>query len=36
MVSGTFAQLFTREHLSELYGLPIRTFDRDGRFFVAY
>jgi iron complex transport system ATP-binding protein len=36
MVSGTFSQLFTREQLSELYGLPIRTFDREGRFFVDY
>jgi iron complex transport system ATP-binding protein len=36
MVSGTLAELFTREHLSELYGLPIQTFDREGRFFIDY
>ena len=36
MVSGTFAELFTGEHLSELYGLPIRTFDEEGRCYVDY
>jgi iron complex transport system ATP-binding protein len=36
MIWGAFPQLFTREHLSELYGLPIRTFDREGRFFIDY
>ncbi len=36
MASGAFAELFTGEHLSELYGLPIRTFDRDGRCYVDY
>jgi len=36
MISGTLAELFTGEHLSELYGLPIRTFAQDGRFFVDY
>jgi iron complex transport system ATP-binding protein len=36
MISGTFSDLFTEEHLSDLYGLPIRTFDRDGRRFVVY
>lgn len=36
MVCGPFAELFTGEHLSELYGLPIRTFERDKRYFVEY
>ena len=36
MISGTLEELFTGEHLSELYGLPIRTFQRDGRFYVEY
>jgi iron complex transport system ATP-binding protein len=36
MIWGSFPDLFTREHLSELYGLPIRTFDREGRFFIDY
>jgi iron complex transport system ATP-binding protein len=36
MVCGAFEELFTGEHLSDLYGLPIRTFERDGRFFVEY
>jgi iron complex transport system ATP-binding protein len=36
MVCGAFAELFTGEHLSALYGLPIRTFDHDGRCYVDY
>jgi ABC-type cobalamin/Fe3+-siderophores transport system ATPase subunit len=36
MASGAFAELYTGEHLSELFGLPIRTFDRDGRCYVDY
>jgi len=36
MDSGVFAELFTGEHLSELYGLSIRFFDRDGRCYVDY
>jgi iron complex transport system ATP-binding protein len=36
MISGSFSDLFTEEHLSDLYGLPIRTFHRDGRSFVVY
>jgi iron complex transport system ATP-binding protein len=36
MTSGVFTDLFTPEHLSELYGLPIRTFRRDGRSFIDY
>jgi iron complex transport system ATP-binding protein len=36
IVCGAFTELFTGEHLSALYGLPIRTFERDGRFYVEY
>ena len=36
MVCGPFAELFTGQYLSELYGLPIRTFERDKRYFVEY
>jgi len=36
MTGGAFTDLFTPEYLSELYGLPIRTFHRDGRFFIDY
>jgi iron complex transport system ATP-binding protein len=36
MACGAFAELFTGEHLSALYGLPIRTFEHDGRFYVDY
>ena len=33
---GSFTELFTGAHLSALYGLPIRTFHHDGRYYVDY
>lgn len=36
LLCGSFAELFTGEHLSALYGLPIRTLHHDGRCFVVY
>jgi iron complex transport system ATP-binding protein len=36
MITGPFAEMFTGRHLSELYGLPIRTFHRDGRAYLEY
>jgi iron complex transport system ATP-binding protein len=36
MICGPFSSLFSEEHLSALYGLPIRTFGKDGRRFIVY
>jgi iron complex transport system ATP-binding protein len=36
MIAGALTELFTGENLSALYGLPIRTFQRRGRFYLEY
>jgi iron complex transport system ATP-binding protein len=36
VASGAFGDLFTDRTLSELYGLAIRTFENDGRYFIEY
>ena len=36
MRSGTFADLFTEENLSSVYGLPIRTVTHEDRRFLLY
>jgi iron complex transport system ATP-binding protein len=35
MICGPFSSLFSEEHLSALYGLPIRIFEKDGRCYIV-